>query len=385
MSSISRRGLLKSAAIFAAAAMPATMKAQGFGRLGFIYVGTYTGNGKGIYIFRQNAGSGDLIPVDVTLNVSNPSFLAVHPNGQYLYCVNENTDGTVSAFSINQVNGLLTFLNSQPSGGAAPAHLSVYRPGGSSTYYVLVANYTGSTIESIPINPDGSLGAPSDLVTHTDSLGPNTGRQDAPHPHMILADPSGRYILVNDLGQDRTYIYTLSANGKFAAGPTPFVQSQPGSGPRHFTFHPNGEWFYSLNELLSTINFYRWDASAGSLLPEQNVSMLPAGFAGTNTAGEIKLDGPGNVLYASNRGFDTIATFGVNPKNGKLSAAQNNWTSVRGETPRFFTPDPDSNFLYVANQNTNNITVFDISVHAKKPVFTGRFIGVGNPVCIVFV
>ncbi|MDQ1472178.1 MAG: hypothetical protein QOJ99_3658 [Bryobacterales bacterium] len=332
-------------------------------------------------------------PLPASPKVSNPSFLAVHPGKRFLYCVNENNIGTVSAFSISPSNGLLSPLNSVSSGGANPAHLSVYRPVGSKTYYVLVANYSGSTIEAIPILSDGSLGTPSDVVTHTDSLGPNKGRQEAPHPHMILADPSGKYIFVNDLGQDRTYIYTLSPDdgnplrpaGKFAPGPTAHVQAQPGSGPRHFVFHPNGRWFYSLNELLSTVDYYGWNSNTGTLSHRQNISVLPPDFAGISTTAEIKLSPEANVLYASNRGFDSVAALLVNPRNGTLTTFEKSWTWVRGETPRFFTPDPEGDFLYACNQNTDNITIFDIDDNASKPRFTGRFVGAGNPVCMVFV
>ena len=178
---VSRREVIRRVALISSAF---SVPAQGQSVAPIVYVGSYTGRGQGIYIYRQDLSSGMLTLLNV-ISSSNPSFLALDPQKRFLYAVNENANGTVSAFAVDPASGNLTFLNSQTSGGASPAHLSVHPSG----KYVLVANYTGSTIEVIPVGTDGSLGTPTDLVTHSGMLGPITARQDRPHPHMIQTDP----------------------------------------------------------------------------------------------------------------------------------------------------------------------------------------------------
>jgi 6-phosphogluconolactonase len=374
---VSRRALLKSAALAFAAS--ASVQAQGSGPI-YVYVGTYNPRGTGIYVYRWNPGTGNLIPIDVT-TASNPSFLALDPSKRFLYAGNEIATGTVTAYAIDPATGKLTLLNMQTAGGS-PAHLSVHPSG----RYVLVANYGGSTVEVIRLMSNGTLGPVTDLIHLTGQLGPNTARQDAPHPHMILTDPSGRFILVNDLGLDKTFIYTLNLDtGKLTPNPAqPFAVAEPGSGPRHFVFSGDNRRVYSLNELKSTITVFNWNSSAGTLSAIQNISTLPDGFHGISTGGEIAIDREGDVIYSSNRGFDSIAMFGIRNSTGELSRAGDRWEWTEGETPRQFTLDPFNNFIYVGNQNTDNIVIFPLNGNGARLTPTGTFVPIGSPACILF-
>ena len=380
---MSRRGLLKSASL--AAAISATNLAAAPSRededssdAHYVYIGSYTGNGKGIYVFQSQPSNGALKPVGIALGVSNPSFLALHPNKQFLYCCNENNNGMVTGFAIDPLTGLLTQLNMQSTEGANPASLTVHPSG----KYVLAANYSGSSIIAIALNANGTLGAISDFRVHTGPLGPNPARQEAPHPHDILTDPSGKWVLVNDLGQDRTYIYAFDpAVGKFVPGPMPFAVHDAGSGPRHFAFHPNGSYFYSCSELSNTVDFFLWNSAAGTLTLRQTLSSLPPGYVGSSNIAEIVLDKSGKHVFVSNRGFDSIVTFDIETGSGYMRSPDWSWTG--GETPRNFNIDPEGKHLYAANQNSNNIAILSLNDGGKLGDPT-QFAAAGNPVCVLF-
>ncbi|MBV9264839.1 MAG: lactonase family protein, partial [Acidobacteriaceae bacterium] len=304
---VSRRGVIKGAGFLAAANAAGGMMQQDNARPAarapiFAYVGTYTGapgsggNGKGIYLFSFNPATGVLTQVDVVSTVPSPSWLAIAPNGRYLYAVNEisnfngGTSGSVSAFAINRTTGRLTLLNAVSSQGGGPAHLSIDPLG----QFVFVANYGGGSFAVLPIQADGSLHDASDTQTDTDSVQdkgqtePATNAppgsfafsgHEAPHGHMIQADAAGTYVFGADLGQDRIYSWKLNRSaGKLVADDPPFVSVPAGDGPRHFAFHPNGRTFYSLQEEASTIIVYSYNAASGSLTQRQMISTLPLEF-----------------------------------------------------------------------------------------------------------
>jgi 6-phosphogluconolactonase len=401
LGNISRRALLKGAAVIAAAsAMPRSTPA-----LGSIlaYVGSYTPNGQGICLFSVDSLTGALTQIKVAATVPSPSWLAIHPQGKYLYAVNEisnfngTTSGSVSAFSINTANGDLTFLNAMSSQGAGPAHLSVDPLG----QYVFVANYGGGSVAVLPILMDGSLGSATDVQLDVGSVGPTQATDappgsfaisghDAPHAHMIQPDPAGQFVFHADLGQDRIYSWTLNrGTGKLIANSPGFVNVPPGDGPRHFAFHPNGLWFYSLQEEASTLLFF--DYTSGSLPQRQMVSILPPDFVGTSFASELHISQDGNFLYAANRLHDSIAIFHIRA-TGELRYVGEVWT--RGDYPRNFNIDPTGSYLYSCNQRSDSVTVFSIGKGDKddkhdngggnKLRFTGQYVPVGSPACIVF-
>jgi 6-phosphogluconolactonase len=360
------------------------------------YVGAYTPNGQGIYLFSLDLHDGTLTQIKVAAMVPSPSWLAIHPNGNYLYAVNEISNftisppsGSVSAFAINRSNGDLTLLNVVSSQGAGPAHLSVDPLG----HFVFVANYGGGSFSVLPIHTDGSLGNASFVQADTDSVGPTHATNappgsfaisghDAPHAHMIQADAAGKFVFGADLGQDRIYSWLLDrATGHLVPNSPAFVSTPPGDGPRHFAFHPDGGFFYSLQEEASTLLFFDYDATTGTLTQHQMLSTLPAGFVGTNFTSEVRVSNDGRFVYAANRLHDSIAVFKVG-LSGSLSLVDDVWT--RGDYPRSFTIDPTGNFLISCNQRSDALVTYRIKGNGSKLDFTGQYTPVGSPANIVF-
>ncbi len=399
----SRRDFLKTAAAFAIA-YSAIEPVWGLGdtsvRKILAYVGTDTkpvdgaANGKGIYLYEMNPATGELSLIKLAAETTSPTSLAFHPSGKYLYATNEVSDfdgknGSVSAFAIDRANGDLRFLNVVSSQGAGPAYVSVTASG----KYAFVANYAGGNIAVLPILPNGSLAAATDIHQDSGSLGslhaasapPGSfaiSGHDAPHAHMILPDPKNRFVLQTDLGQDRIYVYKFDSNtGRLTPAKSPFVSLPSGDGPRHFAFHPNGSWMYSIQEEASTVVLFLYDAETGSLTPRQTISTLPPGYAGTNFCSEIIVSPNGRFLYAANRLHNSIAVFSIGGQ-GKLNPVA--YTSTRGDYPSQFNLDPSGAFLYACNQRSDHITGFRIDRHTGKLTFTGQYTPVGTPLCITF-
>ena len=364
------------------------------------YVGTDTkpvdgaANGKGIYLFEMNPHTGGLSLLKLAAETTSPSWLTLHPSGRYLYAINEVSDfdgknGSVSAFAIDRANGDLRFLNTLSSLGAGPAYVSLDATG----RYAFVANYFGGNIAVFPILPNGSFGAPVDFHQDKGFLGSihatNAPKgsfaisgHDAPHAHMIHPDPKNRFVLQTDLGQDRIYVYEFDVNtGKLAAAETPFVSLPSGDGPRHFVFHPNGRWMYSIQEEASTVDFFLYASRTGILTLQQRISTLPPGYTGTNFSSEITVSPDGRFLYAANRLHNSIAVFSI-ATDGKLDHAGD--TLTEGDYPSFFTLDPGGNFLYACNQRSDNITSFRVDRKTGMLTFTGQYTPVGTPLCITF-
>jgi 6-phosphogluconolactonase len=347
-----------------------------------VYFGTYTrGESKGIYVYEMDYASGKLKPLSVTES-DNPSFLAIHPTGRYLYAVNEignyqgEKAGAVSAFAIDAASGHLSLLNQESSKGATPCHLVVDRAGRN----VLVANYGGGSVASLPVAIGGSLGPASSFVQHKgSSVNPN--RQEGPHGHSINLDPSGRFAFAADLGLDKVLIYKFAANGKLTGNEPAFAKVKPGAGPRHFAFHPSGQFAYVINELQRTVTAFAFDAKAGALTTLQTITTVPDDVTSGSTA-EVQVHPSGKFLYGSNRGHDSIAIYMIDQKTGKLTALGQQKTL--GKTPRNFGIDPTGKYLLAANQSTNNVVVFRINqdTGALKP--TGTVVEVPTPVCVKF-
>lgn len=350
-----------------------------------MYVGTYTGEkSKGIYAYRLDAGTGMLTSLGLAAETVNPTFLAIHPNGRFLYAANEidayqgQRSGALSAFALEAKTGKLTLLNQQPSGGPGPCHLTVDRTG----KYVLAANYGGGSITVLPIQEGGQLGTATAFVQHQGSS-VNAQRQAGPHAHGIYLDPSNRYAFVCDLGLDKILCYRFDANrGALTPNEPPFTATQPGAGPRHFTFHPNGHFAYAINELNNTINAYVFDDKQIELKAVQTVRTLPDDFQGNSTTAEIAVHPSGKFLYGSNRGHDSLAAYLIDSQNGMLKLV--GIQSTQGKAPRSFAIDPAGRFLVVANQSTHDLRVFRIDLQTGRLTPTGQVVEVGAPVCIQF-
>lgn len=397
----SRRRFLKCAAAIGGARL---LRADAVKGPIFAYVGSYSspqgaegakGNGSGIYLFEMNPATGELKQREVFADGSNPSWLALNPAKTHLYAANETgtfqgaRSGSVSAFAVDRASGKLAAVNEVSSEGGGPAHLSVHPSG----KYVLVANYAGGTVAVLPVRADGGLGAATDVKNDEGAVGPANAASaprgsfaisghDRAHAHMIHSDPSGRFVLSSDLGMDRILIWKFDEKaGKLSPNDPPSVAVPPGDGPRHFVFHPNGRWLYSLQEEGSTLMLFDYDAAKGRLAARQTVSSLPKGFAGTNFTSEVRVSGDGRFVYAANRLHDSIAVFAVGTE-GKLTFAGETWT--RGDYPRSFTIDPTGNFLYSCNQRADAIATFRIERKTGALAFTGRYTAVGTPSIVVF-
>ena len=276
------------------------------------------------------------------------------------------------------------------TGGAGPTFVSVH-PGGR---HLLVANYFGGSVAVLPIQADGRLGDLSDLKVDAGTIGPTRATHAPPgsfawsghdrtHAHMIQADPSGRFVLHADLGLDTIFIWRFDdQRGTLTPNDPPSVSLPAGDGPRHFHFHPNGRWFYSIQEESSTIAVFDYDSRLGRLTMRQTISTLPTGFAGSNFCSEILVSADGRYVYAGNRLHDSIGILSVG-SDGRLTYVGEEWT--RGDYPRSFTFDPTGRFLYCANQRADNVTVFRVNRASGRLSFTGQYVPVGNPSSIVFV
>ncbi|WP_461784926.1 lactonase family protein [Prosthecobacter sp.] len=407
-SSSSRRSFLKTGSAFMLAPLLAAQAVEKSGRL-MAYVGTYTsplknmkatqvdlppGNGRGIHWFEVDRATGALTPAGVYEMGTSPSCLAFNADKTRLYSgneterVGENESGTVSAFAIEN-DGTLKLLNSVSSGGKGPAHLSVHPSG----QFVLVANYFGGSVAVLPIQPDGSLGEATEVKKDAGKIGPTKAANAPPgsfaisghdqtHAHMIEADPSGKFVIHVDLGLDQILVWKFDADkGTLTAAETPFVSLPPGDGPRHFAFHPNGRWFYSIQEEGSTVVLFDFDAQTGRLSSRQTISSLPPGYAGSNFCSEITVSADGRFVYAGNRLHDSIGIFAIGA-DGTLTFVTEEWT--HGDYPRSFTFEPTNNFLYCCNQRADHIAVFRVDKSSGKLAFTGHYTPVGNPSQIVF-
>jgi 6-phosphogluconolactonase len=353
-----------------------------------VYVGTYTGEGtnsKGIYAYRYDAATAQVTPLGLAAESTNPSFVAVHPNGKFLYAVNElgnykgPNSGGVSAFSIDRATGKLTFLNELPSRGADPCYITVDKTG----KFVLVANYTGGSVIVYPILDDGRLGEASAFVQHT-GHGPNAERQEGPHAHSIDLSPDNRFAFVDDLGLDELLVYKFdAAKGSLTPNDPPFAKLDPGAGPRHFALRPDGKFAYVVTEIGRSVTVFSNDASSGTLQRVQTLTTLPKDFTGRNDDAEIEVLPSGKFLYASNRGHESIAVFAIDSAKGTLTTVE--IASTQGKEPRSFELDPTGTLLFAANQKSDNIVIFKIDAKTGKLTPTGQVLDVGSPVCVKFV
>ena len=351
----------------------------------FAYVGCFTtahrkARGKGISVYRidtQPGSSSIWSLIEVFETIANPGYVALDSKQRFLYASHGDGD-MVSAYAIDPQSRKLKFLNQQPSSGDNGPHLIV-EP---SDQYVAVAN--GPGIAVLPINADGSLAPSSDAVVPPGTEGPYKREQGlGAHPHQVVFDAGGRFLISPDKGVDATHIYRLDlASGKLAPNDPPFVKSRYGAGPRHLSFHPTRPFAYLINELDSTVTTYQWDGLRGALTPLHIISTTPPTFIGDNTGSEIAVAPSGKFVYVSNRGHNSIATFAVDAKDATLAPV--GWEPTRGKKPRFFTLDPAGENLYVANEDSDTIVAFKLDAASGKPVSTGLIIETGSPSCIAF-
>jgi len=347
-----------------------------------LYVGTFSVRGsQGIYAFSFDRTKRILKLLQTVPSLESPSYLTIHPSGKFLYSVNRGradaTDngGSASAYGIDPKSGKLSGLNNRPSYGADPCYISIDKTG----QYSFISHYNGGLVV-LPIFDDGLLGSPSDAKKYVGSS-VNEKRQESPHIHSAVISPDNRFLYVSDLGTDKIYIYDFNAdNGRLVSAATSEVQVNPGSGPRHFTFHPSGKFAYLAEELTSSVCTFSVNKTTGALtVLEDTLTSLPANFSGSNTSADIHTDIKGKYLYMSNRGLNALSIFSIAP-SGKLALIGHQPTS--GKTPRNILIDPKGEFIFVANQDTDSIVLFRINPKTGKLVQIGKPVKVPSPVCL---
>jgi 6-phosphogluconolactonase len=349
-----------------------------------VYIGTYTHQeSRGIYHATFDADNGTLSEPRLVAEAENPSWLGMHPDLPVLYAVcetgssDDRVGGTLRSYAIED-NGDLRLIASAATMGDAPCHLSVSPDG----QHVAVANYTGGNVAVFPVDREGRVGEAVKVIQHEGS-GP-TARQQGPHAHAAAYDLLGDHLLVADLGIDQVRLYQIeNTPGILQPNDPPAVDLAPGAGPRHIAVHPTGDYIYVVNELDNTVTAFDYNADEGRPVPLQTVTTLPEGFDGNNSTAEIVAHPNGEVLYASNRGHDSIAIFALDPDTGRLTPRGH--TSTGGSTPRNFNLDPSGTWLLAANQEGDSITTFkvDPGTGALTPAKTST--SIDAPVCILFV
>jgi len=349
----------------------------------FAFAGTYTAKtqSKGIYSFRYDATTGKLTAIGLAAETPDPSFVAIHPSGKFLYAVNESGKSSfVTSFSLDAKTGSLTQLNQVSALGEDPCYIAFDKTG----KYILVANYTSGTLAVFPILADGKIGEKAALNQDSGKLGPNKERQEGPHAHWIETSADNRYALAADLGLDQILIFQFdSAKGTLGPHIPPGATLKAGSGPRHAIFSPNGKFLFVVSELNSTATSFSYDPKKGDLKQVNSVSTLPAEFSGRNDVAEVAIHPSGRFLYVSNRGLDNIAIFDIDPKKGTL--AQIGAIPTGGKEPRHFTFDPSGSFLFVENQFSDTIVTFHVDINTGQLTPTGDNVAAPSPVCLKFI
>jgi 6-phosphogluconolactonase len=360
----------------------------------YAYVGTYTPNGGGIYLFRVDRATAALLQMQVVDDIKNPSWLALNPAQTRLYAISEidnyqgTHDGAVVTYAIDPTSMQLTRLSAVGSSGTLPAHVSVHPSG----KFVFVANYGGGNVAVFPVAADGSLGPASDVRPsvgprhHARAIDDPPGQfavsdHDGPHLHMVAADPTGQFVIANDAGLDLTLIWRLDAQGgRLLPAEAPVLVAPPGSAPRHFVFHPSGKFFYNLYEHDARVVVYDYDGSRGAMRLKQSVSTLPPHFAGSNLASGIVVSPNGRFLYVGNRLHSSVAIFAI-AEDGQLRTAYETWTHA--DSPRSIAMDPSGEIMFSCNQRSDSLTSFRINPASGALAFTGRFEAVGSPAVMV--
>jgi 6-phosphogluconolactonase len=346
----------------------------------FACVGCYTtpdrdGRGSGIRVYRVN-DTGDIwTEVQLVEGLENPSLFTLRRDRSVLYSVHGGRD-LISAFSVDRASGRLTLLNQMDCGGNNPVDAAL----DPSERFLVVGNYGTGTVAVMPLEPDGRLAPVSQLVTLAGTPGPDPVQQVSSHPHAVIFDPSGEYVIVPDKGFDKTFLFRFAA-GRIDPSEQASIASKPGAAPRHTTFHPSLPILYVNNELDSTVTVFDWNA--GRATEVQVMSTIPDGHEGRNTTAEIAASPCGRFLYVSNRGQDSVVLFRVTLGTGRLTYAGN--TPTGGRRPRFFTLDPSAERLYAANQDSDDITGFRIDPATGVPKSMGVVARTGSPSAISFV
>lgn len=337
----------------------------------------------GIHAYEFDTAAGKLKPIHRTGGAENPFFLALSPDKRFLYSIHAKQFGgkeneQIAAYQIVGRGGELKLLNRQSTEGTASCYLDVDKTSKS----VLVANYSSGSVASLPIKDDGSLGEPASFFKHS-GMSVNPKRQKEPHAHCIVVSPDNKYAFAADLGTDQILSYKLApATAKLSPNAPPFSKAPAGAGPRHLTFHPNGQRVYVINELLNSVTAFDYDTNSGRLTEKQTISTLPPEFKGTSYCADLKITPDGRFLYGTNRGHDSIAAYRIGD-DGQLSLVA--IVPSLGKGPQNLAIAPDGAWLLCANMSGNNLAVFHIDAKTGGLKSVGEPINQPSPSCIALV
>lgn len=343
-----------------------------------LLIGTYTNTGKsqGIYTYNFNSVTGQADLKSVTKKIDNPSYLTLSPDKEFVYAVSERgKNGAVSSFKYDSTTGNLKFINKVTSGGADPCYITA------DDNNVVVANYSGGNLAVFPRKPDGSISNAVQVVQHTGKSIDPKGRQQSAHVHMVKFTPDHKYLLVNDLGEDQTYIYNYDTNGNDKTLTVKsIIKTNAATGPRHITFSPNGKFAYLVHEFNGSITAFKY--ANGNLTKTQEIGTAVKNFEGKIDGADIHASPDGKFLYETNRGdANSISAFAIS-KKGMLTFIET--ISTQGKGPRNFTIDPTGKYLLIGHQYTNDVVIFNRDKKTGKLTDSGKRIEVGAPVCLVF-
>jgi len=354
--------------VIAVLSSPATLRANDL----LVFISAFaSGDDGAIHAYQLDAETGKLKLVHRTTDVENPFFMAIGPDQRFLYSIHASAFGgdeneEVAAFEIKGRTGQLKLLNRQSARGTASCYLDVDATGKT----VLVANYSTGNIAALPVQENGELGPASAFVQHTgSSVDPK--RQEGPRAHSIIVSPDNQFVYAADLGIDKILGYRLDPQAS-TLEPTrqPIVRTPPGAGPRHLTFHPNGQHLYAINELKNSVTVFDYDSETGVLIEQQTISTLPADFSETTHCADVKITPDGRFLYGTNRGHDSIACYRIGDR-GRLTLI--GIEPSLGKGPQNLAITPDGKLLLCANMPGNNVAIFRIDSG------TGELTSVGDP------
>ncbi len=337
-----------------------------------VYAGTYTsGTSRGIYGYRFDSRAAKLKPLGLLAAISNPTFMVAHPDNRFLYAVSQEAGGSVNAFLISPKSGKLTLIDKASSKGDAPCHLALDRSG----RWIAVANYGSGSVAVLPLRKDGGVGEAQAFVEH----------HGESKVHCVLFSPDNRFLLAADLGLNRIYIYRFDVeSGALTPANKPYVDAPSGAGVRHLAFHPNGRVLYAINEKQPSVTGYFYNAEKAELTEIQTIPIVPDSYTGPDAAGEIAVNPAGNLVYASNRGHDSMALLPFVPVRFTLSTLE--ILPLVGRTPRHFALDPSAAYMLVGNQDSGTLSIYTVHPHTGQLRPVGRPTpNIDKPSCIVIV
>ncbi|HUI97979.1 MAG TPA: lactonase family protein [Xanthobacteraceae bacterium] len=378
----SSAAVMLAAAILVTPSAPARAQSAPGANAMFAYVGSFTtekrkARGDGIHVYRVDPATGAWTHVQHVGDLVNPSFLALSRDQRFLYSAHGD-ETYATAFALDRATGEAKVLNKAATGGSNGVHPAI-DPSGK---YLVVANYASGSVAVLPIGDDGSLKDQHQLVPLRGEPGPHKVEQQSSHPHEVVFDPSGRFLLVPDKGLDRVFVFRFDRDtGRLTPTEQGSVKSRPGAGPRHLAFHPTLPIVWVLDELDSTATTYRFDAERGALTPLQVITTLPTNFTGASTTAEIAVSGDGRFVYCSNRGHDSVTTFAVD-NSGLLATV--GWDATQGRGPRYIGLDPAGRFLQAANEQGDTVVTFARDPASGRLTPTGQVVKNASPVTIVY-